>query len=217
MDTEIDNEFLQYLIKAIINGMGVPYSYIDTSSEVEFARNLTMTNNPFVRSIINDQEEMGKFFTDVFRELYKNEFITDKNNKSKHKIKIQQGKKRISVSIDVDKIEIRFPSPIYLVLGNTNEQVQNAQSMIEFLATYYFPDDPTGQAINPYENELKKARFKRELAKKQFLPTLDWDRYDEIFEDVQLQHNKEMIENSINFNPEAKKSDDLDSLEEDDY
>lgn len=217
MDTEIDNEFLQYLLKAIINGIGVPYAYIDSSTEVEFARNLTMTNNPFVRFIISAQDEMGTFFTKVFRELYKNEFIVDKEHGNKHKIRIQQGKKRISVSIDVDKIEIRFPTPIDLVLGNTNERVQNAQTMIEFLATYYFPDDPTGQSINPYENELKKAKFKRELAKKQFLSTLDWDRYDEIYDNVLLEFNKDTIENSINFNPEAKKSDDLDALEEDDY
>ena len=215
MDIDIDNEFMQQLIRSIITGMNVPYNYIDSSSEIDFARTLTMTNNPFVRAIINDQEDFGNFYSSVIRELYKNEFIPANQQNKKQKAKIQKDKKRISVSVDIDKIELRFPSPIYLVLGNTNEQISNAQQTIDFLTMYYYPDDPTGEK-NTYQNELNKANFKRQLAKKCFLQTLDWDMYDSIYKDVKNDEIENSLKDAINFNPEAKKQSEIDSIEEDD-
>ena len=220
MDVDIDNEFLQQLKKSIITGMNVPSTYIDASSEIDFARTLTMSNNPFVRAIINDQDEFGEFFSNVIRELYRNEYGNEKKKRRRRSSKVPTkiAKNKISEisDVNIDSISIRFPTPIYLVLGNTNEQIQNSQNIIEFITSYYFPDDPTGQN-NSYDRELQKAKFKKRLAKQHFLQTMDWKQYDKIFEDIIIESNKEAIESTINFTPEAKKQDELDDLEDDDF
>lgn len=46
---------------------------------------------------------------------------------------------------------------------------------------------------------------------------MDWKQYDKIFEDIIIESNKEAIESTINFTPEAKKQDELDDLEDDDF
>lgn len=216
MDVQIENEFSQMLIKSIITAMNVPYNYIDSTSEIDFARSLTMTNNPFVRAIINDQEEFGDFYSKVIRELYKNEFIKNKkNSKSSNKHKIRKNNNSY-LNVNIDELELRFPTPIYLVLGNMNEQVQNAQQMTEFVTLTYFPEDPTGQA-NTYENEVKKSNFKKGLYKKHFLPSLEWDAFDDLYKEVQQIEVEDNIKKNINFAPEAKKKNELDMLEEDEY
>ena len=213
----MENEFTQMLLKSIITGMNVPYNYIDSTAEIDFARSLTMTNNPFVRAIINDQEEFGNFYSKVLRDLYKNEFMQN-TGKKRRKKQFESNNDISFLNINIENLELRFPTPIYLVLGNMNEQVQNAQQMTEFITTSYFPEDPTGQSIkDPYTNEIMKANFKKELYRKHFLTSLDWDGFDEIYEIIKQQDINENIEGAINFDPEAKKKNELDMLEEDDY
>lgn len=219
MDIEIDNEFLQYLKRSIITGFNVPVNYIDDSTQTDFARSLTMTNNPFVRTIISDQQECGEFCTEVLRELYRNEFASVKQRK-RRKSKTgrdSNGRKINEISnINIDYIEIRFPTPIYLILNNTNDQIQTSQQTIEFITSYFYPDDPTGQTAT-LEREVEKANFKKQLAKRFFLPNMDWKEYEELYKENQLQMIQSNTEDSINFNLQAKQADELDSLEEDDY
>lgn len=216
----MENEFTQMLLKSIITGMNVPYNYIDSTAEIDFARSLTMTNNPFVRAIINDQEEFGEFYSKIIRELYKNEFIKNKKKKrTRRSTKTTDNDKKDNsyLNINVEDLELRFPTPIYLVLGNMNEQVQNAQQMTDFITLTYFPDDPTGQMPNMFDYEKKKSKFRKELYKKHFLPSLEWDAFDEIYKQINQSAVGDGIEDAINFAPEAKAKNELDALEEDDY
>jgi hypothetical protein len=121
-----------------------------------------------------------------------------------------------SLNILIDNLELRFPTPIYLVLSNMNEQVQNAQQMSEFITLTYYPDDPTGQQAT-YEHEIKKAKFKKELYKKHFLPSLEWEAYDKIYELVEQDGVKDVLNQNINFTTESKPKNELDALEEDEY
>jgi hypothetical protein len=214
MDVEMENEFTQMLLKSIITGMNVPYNYIDSTQEIDFARSLTMTNNPFVRAIINDQEEFGNFYSKIIRELYKNEFVKETGGKKK---RVSRKTKNAYLNIAIDNLELRFPTPIYLVLGNMNEQIQNAQQTAEFITTTYYPDDPTGQSIDAYQNEVNKANFRKELYKKHLLPSLEWDSFDEIYKKVSQNAIENAITGTINFAPEAKKKNELDMLEEDEF
>lgn len=219
MDVEMENEFTQMLLKSIITGMNVPYNYIDSTAEVDFARSLTMTNNPFVRAIVNDQEEFGNFYTKVLRDLYKNEFIKEEDNTKTRRRKTNKNteNKNSFLSVNIDELEIRFPTPRYLILGNLNEQVQNSQQMAEFISSVYYPEDPTGQAGLGFDYEIKKSNFKKEIYKKHLLTSLEWEAYDKIYDLVNQTNVHDTIYNSINFAPEAKKKNELDMLEEDDY
>lgn len=215
MDVEMENDFTQGLLKSIVIGMGVPYNYIDATMEVDFARTLTMVNNPFVRNIINMQEEFGKFYSSIIRALYKNEFMQDFTNATKGQV--DKTKKSSYLSININNLELRFPTPIYLVLTNMNEQVQNAQQLTEFITLQYFPEDPTGQAGLDYNNELDKASFRRELYKNHFLPLLQWDSFDKIFAQVKQDGNKRKTKDNINFDANGKPKDELDMLEENEF
>ena len=149
--------------------------------------------------------------------IFVNKTLTQNTSRKTIVGKVTKTKKNSYLSINIEELELRFPTPIYLVLGNMNEQVQNAQQMAEFITTTYYPEDPTGQAGLGYDYELKKASFKKKIYKKHFLPSLEWDSYDEIFKEVDQEAMSDGIEKNIDFNPEAKQKNELDMLEEDDY
>lgn len=202
---------MQYLRRSIITGMNCPATYIDATTEVDFARSLTMMNNPFVRAIINDQEEASEFFSNVVRALYKNEF----SNKEKKRRRKKSDNVLVD-NFDVEKIFLRFPSPIYLLLGNLNDQINNAQGTMEFITGLYFPEDPSGQS-NDLAHERRKTNFKKRLAKESFLQTMDWDKFDKIYSQVWLDNTENIIKDQIAFNNDSEKSDDNEFDDEDEF
>jgi len=50
MNVEITNDFLDYLLKSMISGMGIPPEFLSYSEQTEFARSLGMMNGKFVLS-----------------------------------------------------------------------------------------------------------------------------------------------------------------------
>lgn len=74
MDVDINNDFLEYLRKSMVSGIGVPSTFLNLSDEVEFMRSLAMQNGKFVRMIIHYQKVFGSFFTELYRKIYRNEF-----------------------------------------------------------------------------------------------------------------------------------------------
>jgi hypothetical protein len=76
-DTQLDNDFLEYLRKTMISGMGVPASMLNYAEEIDFARSISMANGKFVRSVVRLQRGMGESFSSVFRRLYRNEYMAD--------------------------------------------------------------------------------------------------------------------------------------------
>ena len=211
LDVDIDNEFIQYLRKCIITGMYAPANYIDASSEVDYARGLTMTNNPFVRAIISDQGDCEDFLSAVIQNLYKNEFIgitkTTKRKRTK-KLELSNGS-----LFDVELITAQFPSPVYLILSNLNEQISNSQTTIDYIFSLYFPEDPTGEN-NTFDKEKKKTNFKKKLARKRYLQSLDWELFDEIYEECSIESSKNAIEDQIKFDNKTAETED-DVLEDD--
>jgi hypothetical protein len=79
MDVDINNDFLEYLLKAMISGIGIPSSFLGLSDEVEFMRSLAMQNGQFVRMVVNLQKVFGEFFSDLYRKVYRNEYGEEKD------------------------------------------------------------------------------------------------------------------------------------------
>jgi hypothetical protein len=71
---EVDNDFLEYLRKAIISGMGVPAAFLGYSEEVAFARSLSMDNGRFLRRTVRLQKHYGQQASQLVRILYENEY-----------------------------------------------------------------------------------------------------------------------------------------------
>lgn len=188
MDVSADNDFLEYLLKSMIQGTGLPVNYIDASQEVDFARTLAMQSSTFVENIVSDQSQLQPSATKLIQILYENEYqnenVLNYDNKNKNgnsDDNVKKKRKKDSNYIDVNSIIVSFPVPISLTMNNTNEQIGNSTQILDFaISTYYSEnsDDPNA--------DLKKLIFKKNLAKK-ILPNLDWDMYDDVFRQTEIE------------------------------
>jgi hypothetical protein len=81
-----------------------------------------------------------------------------------------------SGKLDIDKIRIEFPSPSSLNMTNLSEQIQNSQSIIEFLTntTVGEQDDNNKEQYNA----VKKA------ITKDMLNQFDWTKYETIANEI---------------------------------
>lgn len=171
MDVNVDDDFLQYLLKSIISGIGVPATYTDASNDIDFSRSLVMQNSTFVREIVSKQGDGQEFLTEVARTLYEYEF----------------GPEDIP-SFDITKLKVTFPTPEFLNVSNINEQISNHSNTIEFIMNTYF-DQNTSDEVQ----DKKKHIFKREVTKK-LVTSIDWDEFDDILDKVEKVINKEDLE-----------------------
>jgi hypothetical protein len=196
LNVEITNDFIEYLLKAMISGMGIPPEFLSYAEQTEFARSLGMMNGKFVRSIIMYQKVFGEQFTKLFRILYTNEYLgkhvlSSKKRKIKKKT-INQGEigtidtkeekeqndennLNLDISFDVTDLEIKFPSPQSLNMTTLSEQISNSQSVIEFLTTTMVGEDQ-----QELSNELKKE------ITKDILSTFDWEKYEGLLDKAKL-------------------------------
>lgn len=201
MDVDVDNDFLQYLLKSTINGTNVPSNYIDASIEVEFSRTLAMQNSTFVRSIVSYQSDFAPFFTDITRHLYKNEYPGDiVGNDIKGKDVKKNNKKdnveSVKVLVDLEDIIITMPPPISLNINNINDQIGTASTTVDFITSALCSDTSIG--------ENTKNQFKKEICK-DLLPTMQWDKYENILNNIIINTSKDSLEELSN------------SSEDDDY
>jgi len=186
MDVDIENDFLNELKKSIISGIGVPANYIEAEAEVDFAKSLSMSNSNFVRDIIYYQSQYEVWFSQIFRILYKNEFIKDKNIDN-----VEDKQKRTGddlediIKVDLESIVVKFPSPVYLNLMSFNDQISNIQTTVEFITALYFGDQ---------DDEVLKRKFKLELIKQQFLSNMEWEMYDKILDELKLDQQEEALD-----------------------
>lgn len=196
MDVDVDNDFLDNLLKNAVSGTGVPNNYIDASEDVEFARSLAMQNQTFVRNIIGLQNDFGDYYTSIIRRLYYNEFIKY-NNSSNDTAKRKKKSKEIKnlSNINIDDLYVKFPSPIYLSLGNLNDQISNASSTLDFITTLYFPDNMEDQTL-----EQKRNEFKKKACKEYFLSTMEWSIFDKVYDEIITNSAEDNIKKSLENN-----------------
>lgn len=205
MNIEVTNDFLEYLLKTMISGMGIPPEFLSYSEQTEFARSLGMMNGKFVRSIIVLQKVFGTQFTKMFRLLYKNEYLERvsyaEREALKKKVKVKnKGKDGVidtkeekealnkeneinkEIEFDLDDIEVSFPSPQTLNMTTLSEQISNSQSIIDFLVT----------ALVDEQNQELSSMTKREITK-DILPNFDWTKYEDIVDKAKMKIQEDKI------------------------
>jgi len=198
MDVSADNDFLEYLMKAMITGTGTPVNYIDASQDVEFSRNLAMQNSTFVRKLISGQACFGPSLSGLLRKLYKNKYlrVIDKEKK----------KQKILDDVRLEDIKVELPSPISLNLTNINNQASEAGNTMDFITSLFVNDSD--------ENAPKyKLKFKQKLAK-DFLPNLDWNKIEETYKQLEIEVKEEDLENKVTNpqNPDESMDNDANNL-----
>ena len=118
-DVNLDNDFLEYLRKSMVSGLGLPSSLLQSGDEVEFARTLSMQNSRFARTITTYQKVYGEIFSNLLRALYKNEYFEREIKEAKENLKknntdknnIENNEDEVDPKTDIRKIFVRFPPP----------------------------------------------------------------------------------------------------------
>jgi hypothetical protein len=207
-EATLDNEFLEYLRKTMISGIGVPSAFLNYSEDVEFARSLAMQNGRFVRSIVVLQKCFGKGFTRLYRTLYRNEYPSEAEKRESKptatpktkgegegkpaplllgeaapKPKGKAEDRAQTYEIEARLIEVRFPSPASLNTTNMTEQVNNSQTVVDFIVATLAGDDTPEDA----KRELKLQ------VTKDLVTTVDWARYENMAKDARIKAKRDAL------------------------
>ena len=117
--TGMENEFLEFLKKAALNGLGMPPSLIDDVANIDSVKPFVMQNERFARSCIplqiELQEPLNKFFNTLCKIEMGDDFI-------------------------YDSVLCKFPTPTSVNKSNLLEKLQNNQSIIEAQLKAYLGD-----------------------------------------------------------------------------
>lgn len=193
MESNMDDELLDKLLKSTIIGIGVPYNYIEATQDIDFARSLSMQNQGFVKKVVNYQNKFGTYFTEMIQKMYEYEYGKTEHDKKRDAIiaeKREKGEEDYSEDdhtdyVDPEQIFIRFPEPLLLSVTTSNEQIEAITPTIEFIASNFLPSE---------DLEGEKGRiFKKELAENVFLRNHDWNLYKETFDKAMINFNKDKL------------------------
>ena len=129
-------------------------------------------------------------FNKLIRTIYKNEYLTvnedgvknEKGKTKKDKKKEKDGE--VLRDFDLQRINVEFPPPSSLNVSNLSEQIRNSSDVISFVVETYMGE-------RTEDEELKKY-FKKRVTK-EFVPSIDWNRYDKLYEEVLKSKNKDSL------------------------
>lgn len=179
MDVDMNNEFIEYLKNSMMSGMGVPRNLIDVTAEVDYARSISAMNANFVRSVIRYQKRLTPSFTRLYQKLYENEYRYVNDQEADNNI------------IDTSAIKVQFPSPATLAMTNTTEQIQAVDTNADFISQQLLP--PKADGSNEEQRILLKSMIVKDL-----LPSIDWNKYENMINEMKKKHEKEKVENKVN-------------------
>jgi len=153
-EAQLNNDFLEFLKRSVVNGSGIPASLLDSMSDVEFATTLIMQNGNVQKQVIAYQQVCNAGLTEIYRKLADNEASPIKFI-----------------------FEAKFSDPTILDNRKAEEEIGKVQSITEFVTNTIYGEQPSE------EDEKSKPEFKKQVAMK-LMPQLDWKDYDEIFRKV---------------------------------
>jgi hypothetical protein len=162
---EVENEFLEYLKKTMISGMGIPASFLQYADEMEFARSVSMMNGMFLRKIIGFQKTLGESFSNIYRKLYRNEFEIDDESDDEE------------FMVDYNKIEAKFPPPASLNMTNMADQISNTQGIVDFIVN---------TIVGTAADDAARDKLTKGVTKK-LLPNIEWDDYEELLGETSIE------------------------------
>lgn len=112
-DTPVETEFLQYLKRSAVGGTGVPEAILNSRTDIEFSKALSMQNANFIRKIIPWQQALGRCFTELVLNLY-NRIYTEE-------------------ILTFNDVELYFPKPSSLNNETMNTNISNVQTKVDFI------------------------------------------------------------------------------------
>ena len=182
MDADIsNNNFLDWLRRSMLNGMHIPAALIDSMNELDFARSLSAQNGNFIRSVTRYQMVLTEGFNKLIRRLYANEykFVLD-------------GDAKLNDNVEIEKIEVVFPSPASLVMDNLYNRITTTEQIADSLSQILVP--PKQDATT----EDLRQEVKAELFKKWMPGVINWEEMQEFIDNkLQVKASRKNVEDSL--------------------
>lgn len=174
-NVDMNSDFLNSLIKSIIQSFGVPSSVVDEYESVDFAKTLAMSNIDMAKATLNAQYEINPVLTKLVQNIITYE---------------------MPELTDVENIKAELTPPAVIVTEMTRERFESVEAIANLLASVVVPANE-----NETINETKARLFKLEYFKKS-IPSIDWAmvencvKYSE--DNSKIYQNKVAIMNMIN-------------------
>jgi hypothetical protein len=185
MDIDMNNEFLEFLRTSMMSGMGIPRTLIEETTQVDFARTVSARNANFVRSVIKYQKRLTLPFTRLIRKLYENEYKFAGEKESE-----------IFSVVDLNSIQVQFPSPATLNMTNITDQIQVVEQNSTFIMNSLIPQDPTGM------NESQRQKLKTKIVE-DMMPAIDWEKYKKYREEAVIEDNEDKVKSKESIDPNS--------------
>lgn len=194
-DLNPDDDFTQKLLDSVLLKIGTPPSFTNSLSESEYSKSLTMQNLDYRASIMDRQSIYERDVEKLIRLIGTYSEISIANEDSSDKKKTKDGKRnRVDlIKFDPENVKVRFTVPTFLSVGNINEQLSNAQTLIDQFTTILVGDK--SDSISQAQIKL----FKIELYKR-FANSVDWNDITKVLEDVKRGRITEILQNKADAN-----------------
>ena len=166
-DVQINNEFMEFLRNCYILGTGVPAAIMNYLNEADFAKSIEVANTKFNGRVVNYQLDLNPSISELYRKI----LLFSSNIPPE----------------DIDNLTVSLIAPKSAQNNIKQEQIQNVQSIIDFLVTIYFGDTQNEEG----EEEVIK-KFKLGLVKA-YLPMLNFSEIEGILEQSKIKGKEEEL------------------------
>lgn len=109
--TETPTELMDRMEEAAVNRTDVPYEFVQSVNQVDFATRFTMSNSKFLRKVFKRQMICQKHFTQIFRKIYNFEYNENETS-----------------------MQIQLPAPAFLTMTNSNQLLNNTKDLANAIA-----------------------------------------------------------------------------------
>lgn len=116
-NTDTPTELMDRMEESAVNRTDVPYEFVQSVNQVDFATRFTMSNSKFLRKVFKRQMRCQKHFTEIFKKLYNFEYNENET-----------------------AMEIRLPAPTYMTMTNSQTLIDNTKNFATAIADIELPD-----------------------------------------------------------------------------
>lgn len=174
-DVNMQDEMMEQLKQAFINGTGVPSVIMNYINEADFAKTLVMANAKHLRRVMMYQDNFNEGLTNMYQKILY--YCTD--------IELE----------DIANFRYTLQRPKTLPNNNLVDLLGYGDQILDFVEKSEF-----GQfAEETPELNATKDKFRKEFSRK-VLPMLPWETIDEIMAEVKIEVVKDTVEKAKNGN-----------------
>ena len=116
-NTDTPTELMDRMEESAVNRTDVPYEFVQSVNQVDYATRFTMSNSKFLRKVFKRQMRCQKHFTQIFRKLYNFEYNENETS-----------------------MEIRLPAPTYMTMTNSQTLIDNTKNFAQAIADIELAD-----------------------------------------------------------------------------